>query len=170
MCWPPAVVECRLRRVVFRVSVSAVYKYPCPPHPHPTHARPYAELLSAVGGYDVGPNHRHDPRGEPRQRRAHPHAFTRRGTLRPHRPAHPPDSDDDARVHGPQSCKGRQDEEQGGCQAHKDLWKVRQADCGCGEGGRRQGLTLVHFSALLERFVLDRGCAEGLCKPMLRGC
>jgi len=28
-----------------------------------------------------------------------------------------------------------------------------------------QGLTLVHFSARLERFVWDRGCAEGLCGP-----
>jgi hypothetical protein len=28
-----------------------------------------------------------------------------------------------------------------------------------------QGLTLVHFSAQLERFVWDRGCAEGLCSP-----
>ena len=28
-----------------------------------------------------------------------------------------------------------------------------------------QGLTLVHFSAQLERFVQDRGCTEGLCSP-----
>jgi len=27
---------------------------------------------------------------------------------------------------------------------------------------RRQGLTLVHFSAQLKRFVWDRGCIEGL--------
>jgi hypothetical protein len=26
-----------------------------------------------------------------------------------------------------------------------------------------QGLTLVHFSAQLERFLWDRGCAYGLC-------
>jgi len=29
-------------------------------------------------------------------------------------------------------------------------------------GGGGQGLTLVHFSAQLERFVWDRGCAQGL--------
>jgi hypothetical protein len=28
-----------------------------------------------------------------------------------------------------------------------------------------QGLTLVHFSAQLERFLWDRGCAWGLCSP-----
>ena len=28
-----------------------------------------------------------------------------------------------------------------------------------GEGAHEQGLTLVHFSAQLERFVWDRGCA-----------
>jgi len=27
------------------------------------------------------------------------------------------------------------------------------------------GLTLVHFSAQLKRFVWDRGCAQGLCSP-----
>ena len=29
----------------------------------------------------------------------------------------------------------------------------------------RQGLTLVHFSAQLQRFFWDRGCASGLCSP-----
>jgi len=29
----------------------------------------------------------------------------------------------------------------------------------------RQGLTVVHFSAQLERFVWDRGCMLGLCSP-----
>jgi hypothetical protein len=29
----------------------------------------------------------------------------------------------------------------------------------------RQGLTLVHFSAQLERFVWYRGCAWRLCSP-----
>jgi hypothetical protein len=36
-----------------------------------------------------------------------------------------------------------------------------------------QGLTLVHFSAQVERFVCDRGCADGLCSPCeggVRGC
>ena len=33
------------------------------------------------------------------------------------------------------------------------------------EGGMGQGLTLVHFSAQHERFLWDRGCAEGLCSP-----
>jgi len=34
------------------------------------------------------------------------------------------------------------------------------------EGTPEQGLyTLVHFSAQLERFVWDRGCAQGLCSP-----
>ena len=28
-----------------------------------------------------------------------------------------------------------------------------------------QGLTLAHFRAQLERFVWDRGCAQGLCSP-----
>jgi len=28
-----------------------------------------------------------------------------------------------------------------------------------------QGRTLVHFSAQLERFLLDLGCAQGLCSP-----
>ena len=32
--------------------------------------------------------------------------------------------------------------------------------------GAGQGLTLVHFSAQLKRFLWDRGCIEGL----LRGC
>jgi hypothetical protein len=32
-------------------------------------------------------------------------------------------------------------------------------------GGDWQGLTLVHFSAQLEHFVWDRGCAQGLCTP-----
>jgi len=31
--------------------------------------------------------------------------------------------------------------------------------------GHRQGLTLVHFSAQLKRFLWDRGRAEGLCSP-----
>jgi hypothetical protein len=34
-----------------------------------------------------------------------------------------------------------------------------------GGGGEGQGLTLVNFSAQLERFLWDRGCAEGLCSP-----
>ena len=39
--------------------------------------------------------------------------------------------------------------------------------------GPQQELTLVHFSAQLERFVWDRGCAQGLCSPYsgwCRGC
>jgi hypothetical protein len=35
------------------------------------------------------------------------------------------------------------------------------------------GLTPVHFSAQLERFVWERGCAQGLCSPLqggARGC
>ena len=31
--------------------------------------------------------------------------------------------------------------------------------------GQWQGLTLVHFSAQLERFVWDSGCAQGWCSP-----
>ena len=31
--------------------------------------------------------------------------------------------------------------------------------------GLRQGLTLVHFSAQLERFVWDRECTQRLCSP-----
>ena len=31
--------------------------------------------------------------------------------------------------------------------------------------GSGQGLTLVHFSAQLERFLWDRGYAQGLCSP-----
>ena len=34
---------------------------------------------------------------------------------------------------------------------------------------RQQGLTLVHFSAQLERSVWDRGCAQGLCSPCQGG-
>jgi len=37
----------------------------------------------------------------------------------------------------------------------------------------QQGLTLVHLSAQLERFVRDRGCAYGVCSPCeggVRGC
>ena len=34
----------------------------------------------------------------------------------------------------------------------------------------RQWLTLVHFSAQLERFVWDRVCAQGLCSPCKGGC
>jgi hypothetical protein len=36
-----------------------------------------------------------------------------------------------------------------------------------------QGLTLVYFSAQLERFVWDRSCAYGLCSPCsggVKGC
>jgi len=43
----------------------------------------------------------------------------------------------------------------------------------CAEVARHQGLTLVHISAQLERFVWDRGCAQGLCSPYeggVRGC
>jgi hypothetical protein len=32
-----------------------------------------------------------------------------------------------------------------------------------------QGLTLVHFSSQLERFLWDRGCAQGSCSPCLGG-
>jgi len=32
-------------------------------------------------------------------------------------------------------------------------------------GTHHQGLTLVNFSAQLERFVWDRGCTQGLCIP-----
>ena len=32
-------------------------------------------------------------------------------------------------------------------------------------GQGHEGLTLVHFSPQLERFVWDRGCALGLCSP-----
>ena len=35
--------------------------------------------------------------------------------------------------------------------------------------GGDHGLTLVHFSAQLERFVWDRGCASGLCSPCQGG-
>jgi len=44
---------------------------------------------------------------------------------------------------------------------------------GAGAWAVGQGLTLVHFSAQLERFVWDRGCAQGLCSPCrggVRGC
>ena len=34
---------------------------------------------------------------------------------------------------------------------------------------RGQGFTLVHFSAQLERFVWDRGCAQGFCSPCQGG-
>ena len=33
------------------------------------------------------------------------------------------------------------------------------------DAAQRHGLTLVHFSAELERFLWDRGCAQGLCSP-----
>jgi hypothetical protein len=33
------------------------------------------------------------------------------------------------------------------------------------DDGSRQGLTHVHFSAQLKRFLWDRGCAKGLCSP-----
>jgi len=33
-----------------------------------------------------------------------------------------------------------------------------------------QGLTLVHFSAQLERFVWDRGLRGGIVWRVLRGC
>ena len=36
----------------------------------------------------------------------------------------------------------------------------------CTDAERRQGLTLVHFSAQRKRFLWDRGCIEGL----FRGC
>jgi hypothetical protein len=35
---------------------------------------------------------------------------------------------------------------------------------------RRQGLTLVHFSAHLERSLWDRGGRVGVVWPMLMGC
>ena len=41
------------------------------------------------------------------------------------------------------------------------------------ESDQWQGLTLAHFSAQLECFVQDRGCAAGLCSPCeggVRGC
>jgi len=47
------------------------------------------------------------------------------------------------------------------------------ADVDGGSGGNGRGLTLVHFSAQLERFVWDRGCAWGLCSPCtggVKGC
>jgi len=31
--------------------------------------------------------------------------------------------------------------------------------------GDWQGLALAHFSAQLQRFLWDRGCAQGLCSP-----
>jgi len=34
---------------------------------------------------------------------------------------------------------------------------------------RGQGLTLVHFSAQLERFVWDRGCARRDCVARVKG-
>jgi hypothetical protein len=37
--------------------------------------------------------------------------------------------------------------------------------CGTGITGAGQGLTLVHFSAQLERFLWDRGCSQGLSSP-----
>ena len=43
------------------------------------------------------------------------------------------------------------------------------AAAACAEAADDQGLTLVHFSAQLERFVWDRGCAEGLCNPCSGG-
>jgi hypothetical protein len=36
-------------------------------------------------------------------------------------------------------------------------------------GALLAGLTLVHFSAQLERLLWDRGCAWGLCSPCERG-
>ena len=54
----------------------------------------------------------------------------------------------------------------GDAQAHGVLY-IRRAD------GVGQGLTLVHFSAQLERFLWDRGCAYGSCSPRqvgVRGC
>jgi hypothetical protein len=35
--------------------------------------------------------------------------------------------------------------------------------------GGRQGLTLVHFSACLDRFVWDKGCAQVFCRPCQGG-
>jgi len=35
--------------------------------------------------------------------------------------------------------------------------------CGASAGARRQGLTLVHFSAQLERLLCDRGAVRGCC-------
>ena len=34
-----------------------------------------------------------------------------------------------------------------------------------GNPASAQGRTLVHFSAQFERFLSDRGCAQGLCSP-----
>jgi hypothetical protein len=39
------------------------------------------------------------------------------------------------------------------------LQEARMAATALAVAGSRQGLTLVHFSAQLERFVWDRGCA-----------
>jgi hypothetical protein len=41
---------------------------------------------------------------------------------------------------------------------------------GRGAGAGEQGLTLVQFSAQLERFARDMGCALGLCSPCEGSC
>ena len=44
--------------------------------------------------------------------------------------------------------------------------RKRRTSVRCSEPSeKRQGLTLVHFSAQLERIVWDRGGAYGLCSP-----
>ena len=52
--------------------------------------------------------------------------------------------------------------------ASNDCSPLREGDGDVGPGqarraaGRRQGLTLVHFSAQLKRFLWDRGCIQAL--------
>ena len=49
---------------------------------------------------------------------------------------------------------------------HRD---IKPENLLAGEGDRGQGLTLVHISAQLERFLWDRGCIYGLCRGCLGG-
>jgi hypothetical protein len=48
------------------------------------------------------------------------------------------------------------------------VWVGRHPFSRCGFASS-QGLTLVHFSAQLERFFWGRGCAWGLCSPCSGG-
>jgi len=44
----------------------------------------------------------------------------------------------------------------------RNLWMCTKGSTNSSSVTTHQGLTLVHFSAQLERFPWDRGCAQGL--------
>ena len=45
-------------------------------------------------------------------------------------------------------------------------WQMRSSSK-MARSASRQGLTLLHFSTQLKRFLWDRGCIEGLCRVVL---